>query len=99
MKAKIAFIALLFPALSYAQVLGGKSATVIDEPTIRAILNEASGENAYAHTKALSSISRYPISQGFHQAAEYVASEARKLGLQNVQIESFDGDAVGWRLL
>lgn len=96
MKAKIVLIALLFPALSHAQVLGGKKTTFIDEPTIRAILNEASGENTYAHTKALSSISRYPISNGFHQAAEYVAGEARKIGLQKVQIESFDADGDGW---
>ncbi len=96
MKVKIVLIALLFPALSHAQVLGSKRSTFIDEPTIRAILNEASGENTYAHTKALSSIARYPVSNGFHQAAEYVAGEARKIGLQKVQIESFDANSAGW---
>jgi hypothetical protein len=83
-------------AAGYSQILGDKRSTFIDENTIRAILNEASGEAAYAHTRTLSSMARYPVSRGFRQAAEYVAAEARKIGLQNVQIESFDTDATGW---
>ena len=102
-RATLAFIAFLcLPLLlvdassSPAQVLGERKPTFIDEATIRAILNQASGENAYAHTKALSSIARYPVSRGFHRAAEYVVSEATKIGLQKVQIEAFDTNRVGW---
>lgn len=101
MKNTINMLALLLVILIVntvqAQVLSAKTSTVIDDNTIRAILNEASGENAYNHTKYLSSIARYPISKGFHKAAEYVATEARKLGLENVEIEEIASpNSIGW---
>lgn len=96
MKATTALAALLVPVLAYAQALGDKKSTFVDEPTIRAILNEASGENTYTHTRALSTMSRYPNSRGFHQAAEYVVSEVRKIGLEKIQIESFAAGSPGW---
>ncbi|MFQ5700553.1 MAG: M28 family peptidase [Acidobacteriota bacterium] len=68
----------------------------IDAATVRSILNEASGENAYEYIRSLASFSRYPNSEGFHRAAEYVAGEAKAVGLSNVRIESFEVEEPSW---
>ena len=46
-------------------------------------------ENALKQTAAIASRARYPDSQGFFDAAEAVAAQARQYGLQNVHIERF----------
>ncbi len=63
---------------------------------LRAILRELSVDNALKQTAAITSHARYPNSQGFFDAAEYVAGRAREYGLQNVRIERFPQSAPMW---
>jgi Peptidase family M28 len=60
---------------------------LIPDSLLRTILSELSAENAVMQTAAISSHARYPNSQGFFDAADYVAARAREYGLQNVRIE------------
>jgi len=63
---------------------------------LRTILAEVSVDTALKETAAISSRARYPNSQGFFDAAEYVAGRARESGLQNVRIERFPQAAPMW---
>jgi len=47
-------------------------------------------------TAAIAAHARYPNSQGFFDAAAYVAARAREYGLQNVRIERFPQTAPMW---
>jgi aminopeptidase YwaD len=47
-------------------------------------------------TAAIAAHARYPNSQGFFDAAEYVAARAREYGLQNVRIERFPQNTPMW---
>lgn len=87
---------LLHSSISRAQVLGRRVPAPIPEATLQALLNEASGEHAYAHTRYLSSFAREPNSAGFHRAAEYVADQAQKIGLSKVRIEAFEVPQPSW---
>jgi len=60
---------------------------LIADTLLRTILGELSVANAMQQTAAISSRARYPNSQGFFDAADYVAARAREYGLQNVHIE------------
>jgi len=53
-------------------------------------------ENSVKQTAAIAAHARYPNSQGFFDAAEYVAARAREYGLQNVHIERFPETAPMW---
>jgi aminopeptidase YwaD len=61
----------------------------VPDSLVRDILGEISTENAMRQTAALTARARYPRSQGFFDAAEYVAERAREYGLRNVRIERF----------
>lgn len=63
---------------------------------LRAILSELSVDNALKETAAIASRARYPNSQGFFDAAEYVAARARVYGLQNVRVERFPQSEPMW---
>jgi len=63
---------------------------------LRTILAELSVENSLKQTAAIAAHARYPNSQGFFDAAEYVAARAREYGLQNVRIERFAQEAPMW---
>ena len=62
---------------------------LIPDSLLRTILREISVDNALKQTAAITSHARYPNSQGFFDAAEYVAARAREYGLENVRIERF----------
>ncbi len=53
-------------------------------------------ENSLRQTAAIAAHARYPNSQGFFDAADYVAARAREYGLQNVRIERFPQTAPMW---
>ena len=53
-------------------------------------------ENSLRQTAAIAAHARYPNSQGFFDAADYVAARAREYGLQNVRIERFPQTAAMW---
>ena len=63
---------------------------------IRAILGEVSAENALRETTELAARVRYPESQSFFDAAEYVAGRARAYGLENVTVERFPSKHPLW---
>jgi hypothetical protein len=69
---------------------------LIPDSLLRLILREISVENALKQTAAITSHARYPNSQGFFEAAEYVAARARDYGLQKVRIERFPQTAPMW---
>jgi Peptidase family M28 len=69
---------------------------LIPDSLLRTILGELSADNALKQTAAISSHARYPNSQGFFDAAEYVAARAREYGLQNVQIERLPASQAMW---
>lgn len=68
----------------------------IPDAFIRDILTEVSSEAALEHTRALASRVRYPGSRGFLESAEYVAAQARLVGLVNIRIERFAGERSSW---
>lgn len=69
---------------------------LIPDSLLRTIAYELSADNALKQTAAITSHARYPNSQGFFDAAEYVAARAREYGLENVRIERFPQDAPMW---
>ncbi|MGH9657996.1 MAG: M28 family peptidase, partial [Bryobacteraceae bacterium] len=71
-------------------------APLVPDRVLRTLLDEISAENAYRHTRALASYPRYSNSQAFFDAAEYVAREARALGLENVRVERFEHPRPTW---
>ncbi|PWU02229.1 MAG: hypothetical protein C5B51_21290 [Terriglobia bacterium] len=83
---------LVFTALLLAA--GGEP--LIPDSLLRTILSELSVENSLEQTAAIASHARYPNSQGFFDAAEYVAGRAREYGLQNVRIERFPRNQPMW---
>jgi hypothetical protein len=68
----------------------------VPDALLRTIAGELSVDNAVAQTAAIASRTRYPNSQGFFDAAEYVAMRARDYGLQNVRIERFPQNEPLW---
>jgi Peptidase family M28 len=84
-----------------ALVLGLLPAADVEPPLVpdsllRTILRELSVDNALKQTAAITSHARYPNSQGFFDAAEYVAARAREYGLQNVRVERFAQNLPMW---
>jgi hypothetical protein len=69
---------------------------LIPDSLLRTIAGELSVENSMRQTAAIASHARYPNSQGFFDAAEYVAARAREYGLQNVRIERFPQTMPMW---
>jgi hypothetical protein len=60
---------------------------LLPDSLLHTLLGELSADNALKQTAAIASHARYPNSQGFLDAAQYVAARARDYGLQNVRIE------------
>src|ERR1700756_2103084 len=77
-------------------LLAAESPTVIPDALLRLIADQLSVENSMKQTAAIAAHARYPNSQGFFDAAEYVAARAREYGLQNVHIERFPQRAPLW---
>jgi len=69
---------------------------LVPDSLLRTILSELSVDNSIQQTAAIASHTRYPNSQGFLDAAEYVVARAREYGLQNVRIERFPQPAPLW---
>ncbi|MEX2264796.1 MAG: M28 family peptidase [Bryobacteraceae bacterium] len=69
---------------------------LIGDSLIRNALTEISAENALAHTRVIAARLRYGNSQGFFDAAGYVARQASAYGLANVRTERFETDEPSW---
>lgn len=71
-------------------------AQIIPDATIRRMLDAISADRVWSHTAAIAGFSRYPNSQGFFDAAGYVAAQAKALGLENVRVERFERREPMW---
>ena len=69
---------------------------LIPDSLLRTLLGELSADNALKQTAAIASHARYPDSQGFFDAADYVAARAGEYGLQNVRIERLPASEPMW---
>ena len=69
---------------------------LIPDSLLHTILGELSVDNSLKQTAAIAAHARYPNSQGFFDAAEYVAGRAREYGLQNVRIERLPASEPMW---
>lgn len=88
-------LALLFFNLCLAQALKAKSVApepLLSEKVLRALNNEISGELAQDYIRGIARFHRLQPSRGYTLAAEWVADQARKLGLADVQIEKYPAD-------
>jgi aminopeptidase YwaD len=65
---------------------------LLPEPVVAALANELSGETAKTNLEGLARFHRQRGSQGFHSAAELIASQARAYGLSEVEILQFPAD-------
>ena len=63
---------------------------------LRDIAAELNVENSMKQTAAIAAHARYPNSQGFFDAADYVAARAREYGLENVHVERFPQSTPMW---
>src|SRR5579862_7451565 len=82
--------------LTAALLAGATIQPIVPDSLLRTILGELSVDNSMKQTAAIASHARYPNSQGFFDAAEYVAARAREYGLQNVHIEHFPQSQPMW---
>jgi hypothetical protein len=69
---------------------------LIPDSLLRTLLAELSADNALKQTAAIASHARYPDSQGFFDAADYVAARAREYGLNDVRIERLPQSEPMW---
>jgi hypothetical protein len=86
----------LLACLGAALLAGATIEPVVPDSLLRTILGELSVDNSMKQTAAIASHARYPDSQGFFDAAEYVAARAREYGLQNVRLERFPQPGPMW---
>lgn len=82
--------------LAIALAAAAEIEPLIPDALLRTIAAELSVENSMRQTAAIAGHARYPNSQGFFDAAEYVAARAREYGLHNVHIERFPQTAPMW---
>jgi aminopeptidase YwaD len=87
-KVLIAWMAcLVCPALAVAQ-----QPPLLPEPTVAAIAHELSGETAKRNLEFLARLHRMRGSRPFHEAAEFVAAQARSYGLADAHIVQIPAD-------
>jgi aminopeptidase YwaD len=82
-------ICLLLSALLSAPLFAND---LIDDSVMKAFSEELSGETAKRNLEFLSRQHRMRGSRGYKTAAEFIASELRKYGLEQVSIEEFPAD-------
>jgi hypothetical protein len=59
---------------------------------IMALIDSASGERALNHIRRLTLLHRWFVSEGYHQAAQYIAEKAREIGLRDITLHRFPAD-------
>lgn len=70
--------------------------TLLPESLLKEIIHQVSGEKAWWDVNQISQYHRIVGSKEYHQAALYVESRAKDLGLDEVQIEKFPADGKTW---
>ena len=86
---------ILLPTLLIATqitVVKAHAPPLLPEKDVAALANELSGETAKRNLEGLARFHRQRGSQGFHEAAELIATSARAYGLSDVEILQFPAD-------
>lgn len=86
---------ILLPTLLIAAqitVVEAHAPPLLPEKDVAALANELSGETAKRNLEGLARFHRQRGSQGFHEAAELIATSARAYGLSNVEVMQFPAD-------
>ena len=65
---------------------------LLDDATLRAFATEISGANAKRQLEYLARLHRMRASAGFREAAEFLAAELEKAGLEQVELNEFPAD-------
>ena len=86
------FLGLIIFLSSTFPVSAQNSDTLLPAKTTEAIISHLSGDIALEHIRNISRFHRIQASKGYHQAAEYVFSMAKKYGLEEVKIETYPAD-------
>ena len=66
--------------------------SLLTPAVLKALDQELSGNTARDHVSRLTQFHRVPASPGFHQAIDYIMTNARAYGLSDVHVETFPGD-------
>ncbi|HVF29586.1 MAG TPA: DUF4910 domain-containing protein [Pyrinomonadaceae bacterium] len=78
--------------LACANLQGQSKTPLLQESIVAALNNELSGERAMRDLEFISRQHRMRASRGFRTAAEFVAEQARRYGLERVEILQFPAD-------
>ncbi len=70
----------------------GEPPPLLDEAVVAALAHELSGASARRNLETLSQSHRMRASQGYRAAAEHVAAQLRRYGLEDVEILQFPAD-------
>lgn len=87
------FLSLAFTLILMSSALMAQnSVSILSEKEIRALNNEISGERAQEYIRHIAQHSRLQPSVSYHNAAVWVADQAKKIGLSDVHIEEYPAD-------
>jgi aminopeptidase YwaD len=83
----------LASSLFWAASLSAQSTVpLLAEKELRSLVNEISGERAQEYVRHITHFQRLQPSRGYHDAAEWVAEQARRFGLSQVEIAKYPTD-------
>jgi aminopeptidase YwaD len=88
------WIVVLLAVAAGATPAFGQKPPLLPEPTAAAIAQELSGETAKRNLEFLARLHRQRGSRQFHEAAEFIAAQARRYGLTDAHVEQFPADGV-----
>jgi len=91
-KFKILYFSLSLAVLFSAVLSAQNKDSILSEKEIIALNNEISGEIAQDYIRHIAQYHRLQPSRGYHQAAEWVAEQAKNAGLSDVHIEKYPAD-------
>ncbi|MGH9705088.1 MAG: hypothetical protein ACRD4K_17060, partial [Candidatus Acidiferrales bacterium] len=74
------------------RALAQEKPPLLPESTVQALAQELSGETAKRNLEFLARLHRQRGSRQFHQAAEFIAAQAKSYGLADAHIEQFPAD-------
>jgi len=86
------WVILLCVSLPAGGLWAQNDVSLLSEKTIRALNNEISGERAQDYIRNIAHHKRDQASYEYHVAAEWVAGQAEKFGLEDVHIEKYPAD-------
>ena len=90
--AKIVAFVFLASILPVRAALAQEKPPLLPESTVQALAQELSGETAKRNLEYLARLHRQRGSRQFHQAAEFIAAQAKSYGLEDAHIEQFPAD-------